>query len=40
MTAVSAMLGHSSIATTGIYARVADKISQNPAGFLERLMEA
>lgn len=29
MTAVSAMLGHGSIATTEVYAKVADKMKQN-----------
>jgi len=37
--AVSAALGHSSIETTGVYAKAADKIRQNPAAFLEKLLD-
>lgn len=37
--AVGAALGHASIATTGVYARVADKIKQNPTAYLEKLMD-
>jgi hypothetical protein len=33
-----AHLGHASINTTGIYARVADRIKQNPAGYLEKIL--
>jgi site-specific recombinase XerD len=36
--AVSADLGHASVSTTGIYARVADRIKQNPAGYLDKLL--
>jgi hypothetical protein len=32
------MLGHASAATTGIYARIVDKIAENPARFREELM--
>lgn len=38
--AVSAALGHASVATTGVYARVADKIKQNPAAYVEKLLQA
>lgn len=34
--AISAALGHASIETTGVYARVADAMQQNPAAYLER----
>lgn len=37
--AVSAALGHASLTTTGVYARVADKMKQNPAAYLEKLMD-
>jgi site-specific recombinase XerD len=37
--AVSAALGHASVATTGVYAKVADKIRQNPATYLEKLLD-
>jgi len=32
------MLGHASAATTGIYARIIDKIAEDPAQYLEELM--
>jgi hypothetical protein len=32
------MLGHASVTTTSIYARIVDKIAENPAPNLEELM--
>lgn len=37
--AVSAALGHASLTTTGVYARVADRLKQNPTAYLEKLMD-
>ena len=34
------MLGHSSADTTQIYARIVDKMSENPAKYLEAVLEA
>jgi integrase/recombinase XerC len=36
--AIAGMLGHASVTTTGIYARIVDKIAENPARYLEELM--
>jgi hypothetical protein len=36
--AIAGMLGHASVPTTGIYARIVDKIAENPAQYLEELM--
>jgi site-specific recombinase XerC len=36
--AISAVLGHADISTTGIYVKVADRIKQNPAATLEKFM--
>lgn len=36
--AVAGMLGHTSATTTGMYARIVDKIAENPARCLEELM--
>jgi site-specific recombinase XerD len=36
--AIAGVLGHASVTTTGIYARIIDKIAENPARFLEELM--
>jgi hypothetical protein len=32
------MLGHASVTTNGVYARIVDKITENPARHLEELM--
>lgn len=37
--AVSADLGHSNIATTGIYAKVAERIRSNPSAYMEALLD-
>lgn len=37
--AISAMLGHASITTTQIYAQIVDRMSENPARFLESLLD-
>jgi site-specific recombinase XerD len=36
--AIASMLGHASVTTTSIYARIVDRISENPARYLEELM--
>jgi integrase/recombinase XerC len=36
--AIAAMLGHASVTTTGVYAKIVDKIAENPARYLEELM--
>jgi len=36
--AMVGMLGHASITTTSIYARIVDKITQNPARYHEELI--
>ena len=36
--APAGILGHASVITTGIYARIVDKIAENPARYLEELM--
>ena len=36
--AISATLGHADIKTTGVYVKVADRIKQNPAAALEKLL--
>jgi len=32
------MLGHASVTTTGVYAKIVDKIAENPARYLEELL--
>jgi hypothetical protein len=34
------MLGHSSTDTTRIYVRIVDKMTENPARYLEAMLEA
>ena len=36
--AIAGMLGHTSITTTSIYARLVDRMSENPARYLEAMM--
>lgn len=36
--AIAGMLGHTSVTTTGVYAKIVDKIAENPARYLEELM--
>lgn len=36
--AIAGMLGHASVTTTGVYAKIVDKIAENPARYLEELM--
>lgn len=36
--AIAGMLGHTSVTTTSVYARIVDKITENPARYLEELM--
>jgi hypothetical protein len=36
--AIAGMLGHSSVTTTGIHARIADKIAENPARYLGEIL--
>ena len=36
--AIAGMLCHTSITTTGVYAKIVDKIAENPARYLEELM--
>ena len=36
--AIAGMLGHASVTTTGVYAKIVDKIAENPAWYLEELM--
>jgi integrase len=36
--AIAGLLGHASVTTTGIYARIVDKIAENLARYLEELM--
>jgi len=36
--AIAGMLGHTSVTTTGVYAKIVDKIAENPARYLEKLM--
>jgi site-specific recombinase XerD len=36
--AIAGMLGHASVTTTSIYARIVDRIAENPARYLEELM--
>jgi len=38
--AIAGMLGHASTTTTGIYARIVDRMAENPARYLEAMMEA
>ena len=35
---IARMLGHTSVTTTGAYARIVNKIAENPARYLEELM--
>jgi hypothetical protein len=32
------MLGHTSVTTKGVYAKIVDKIAENPTRYLEELM--
>jgi hypothetical protein len=32
------MLGHTSTTTTGVYAKIVNRIAENPARYLEKLM--
>jgi site-specific recombinase XerD len=36
--AIAGMLGHASVTTTSVYARIVDKISENPARYLEEML--
>ncbi|MGD8598470.1 MAG: tyrosine-type recombinase/integrase, partial [Anaerolineae bacterium] len=36
--AIAGMLGHASVTTTSIYARIVDRIAENPARYLEELI--
>jgi site-specific recombinase XerD len=36
--AIAWMLGHTSVTTTGVYAKIVDKIAENPTRYLEELM--
>ncbi len=36
--AIGGMLGHASIQTTTVYAKIVDRMSENPAQFLENLL--
>lgn len=36
--AIAGMLGHTSVTTTGVYAKTGDKIAENPARYLEELI--
>jgi site-specific recombinase XerD len=36
--AIAGMLGHTSVTTTGAYAKIVDKIAKNPARYLGELM--
>jgi site-specific recombinase XerD len=38
--AIAGMLGHASTTTTGIYARIVDRMAENPARYLEAMMGA
>ena len=35
--AIAGMLGHTSVTTTGVYAKIVDKIAENPVRYLEEL---
>ena len=36
--AIAGMLGHASVTTTSVYARIVDKITENPARYLEEML--
>jgi integrase/recombinase XerD len=38
LTAISGVMGHSSIETTQAYAKIVDRINENPARYLDALM--
>jgi hypothetical protein len=38
--ALAGRLGHAGVTTTGIYAQTVDKITENPARYLETVMGA
>jgi site-specific recombinase XerD len=40
LTAISGAMGHSSIETTQVYAKIVDRINENPARYLDALMGA
>lgn len=38
--AIAGMLGHSSVTTTQVYAQIVDRMAENPAAYLDRVLEA
>lgn len=38
--AIGGMLGHASVTTTQVYAKIVDKMTENPARFLEAMLAA